>query len=92
MNAYTIAREMLGGMDLTPMQVAQLRAIDHEHQQRLFALLHAPHAEPHAGPGRAATPEELASLRASLESGIRGILTPAQRARLQEHSAEAGAG
>ena len=88
MNAYTIAREMLGGMDLTPMQVAQLRAIDHEHQQRLFALLHAPHAEP----GRAATPEELASLRASLESGIRGILTPAQRARLEEHSAEAGAG
>lgn len=81
MNAYTVAREMLDGIDLSPMQVAQLRAIDHEHQQRLFTLLHG------AGPARAATPEELAALRASLESGIRGMLTPAQLARLDERLA-----
>lgn len=85
MNAYTVAEEMLGGMELTPMQVAQLRAIDHEHQQRLFALLHPDGAEP----ARAAAPEELAGLRAALESGIRGLLTPDQRARLEEITAAA---
>ena len=38
MNAYTVAAELLGGIELNAMQLAQLRAIDHEYQQRLFDL------------------------------------------------------
>ena len=83
MDAYTVAGEMLGPIELTPMQVAQLRAIDHEHQQRLFALLHAEEGEP----ARVAAREEIAALRASLESAVLGILTAGQRARLEESPA-----
>ena len=83
MDACTVAGEMLGPIELTPMQVAQLRAIDHEHQQRLFALLHAAEGEP----ARVATREEIAVLRASLESAVLGILTPGQRARLKDNAA-----
>ena len=83
MDACTVAREVLGPIELTPMQVAQLRAIDHEHQQRLFALLHP--AE--GGPPRVATPAELAVLRASLQPAVLGILTPAQRGRLGKNAA-----
>jgi NAD(P)-dependent dehydrogenase (short-subunit alcohol dehydrogenase family) len=83
MDAYTVAREMLGGMELTPMQVAQLRAIDHEHQQRLFALVHAEQG----GPARAVAAAEVAALRASLQSAVLGILTAGQRARLGEGAA-----
>lgn len=81
MNAYTVAAEMLGGIELGPGQVARLRAIDHEYQQRLHALLRAP--EP-AGRGveREPAPDEMAELRAMLVSGIRGILTPEQRDRV----------
>ena len=89
MDACTVAEELLGAIELTPMQVAQLRAIDHEHQQRLFTLLHAPGGEP----ARVATPRELAVLRASLERAVLGILTPGQRARPEARaSAAAGAG
>lgn len=83
MDACTVAGEVLGPIELTPMQVAQLRAIDHEHQQRLFALLHVAEGEP----AREATPAELAVLRASLERAVLGILTPGQRARPQENAA-----
>ncbi|HEU4455109.1 MAG TPA: hypothetical protein VFR81_18745 [Longimicrobium sp.] len=83
MDAYTVAGEVLGPIELTPMQVAQLRAIDHEHQQRLFTLLHVAEGEP----PRVATREEIAVLRASLESAVLGILTPGQRARLKENAA-----
>lgn len=82
MDAYTVAGEVLGPIELTPMQAAQLRAIDHEHQQRLFALLHGAEGEP-----RVATPAELAVLRASLERAVLGILTPGQRARREGNEA-----
>ena len=83
MDAYTVAGEVLGPIELTPMQVAQLRAIDHEHQQRLFALLHVAEGEP----VRVATPAELAVLRALLQRAVLGILTPGQRARLEANEA-----
>jgi hypothetical protein len=85
MDACVTAGDLLAGIDLTPMQVAQLRAVDHEHQQRLFALLHPPGAEP----GRTPTPGERAELCRWLRSAVRGLLTPGQRARLEEREMEA---
>lgn len=74
MDAYAVAGEILGDLALSPGQVAQLRAIDHEHQQRLCALVHG---------GREPSAAERAELRALLASAVRGILTPEQRAALE---------
>lgn len=81
MNAWTVAGEILGEMELGPAQAAQLRAVDHEYQQRLYALLHAPGPDG-AGAAREPAPAERAELRAFLVSSIRGILTPEQRDRV----------
>jgi hypothetical protein len=92
MDAFTVAAQMLGGLELGSGQLAQLRAIDSKYQQRLYTLLHASdtparpggsYPEPDAHPvERGPTPAELAELRAMLVSDIRGLLSPEQRGRL----------
>lgn len=79
MNAYTVAGEILGAIELGPGQVARLRAVDHEYQQRLYALLHPP-GSGGRGTEREPTPAERAELRAFLVSGVRALLTPGRRA------------
>jgi hypothetical protein len=87
-SAFAVASEMLGTLELTSAQLAQLRALDREYQQRLFALLHRREAagDSSAGgalePRPALTPAEAAELRRMLERGILDLLTPEQRATL----------
>lgn len=88
MNAYTLAAELLGGVELSVGQLAELRAIDMKYQQRLFTLLHRSGADA-AGPSaparaeREPTAEELASLRETIESDLFDLLTPEQRDELR---------
>ncbi|HEX8696376.1 MAG TPA: hypothetical protein VF746_28415 [Longimicrobium sp.] len=92
MDAFTVAAQMLGGLELDAGQLAQLRAIDSKYQQRLYALLHASdtparlggwYSEPDTpGVAHEPTPAELAELRAMLETDIRSLLSPEQRGRL----------
>jgi hypothetical protein len=101
MDAFTVAAQMLGGLELGPGQLAQLRAVNSRYYQRLFTLLRAPDtpAGPrgsHAGPdtpgeAREPTPAELAELRAMLVSDIRGLLSPEQRGRLDRWTTRAPA-
>lgn len=85
MDAFTVAEDLLPGIRLTPGQLAQLRAINHEYYTRLFALSRsrAPEAQRLAEEGvsapREPTPAERAELRAMLVREIRDMLTPEQR-------------
>ena len=84
MNAYTLASELLKGVDLTPSQLAELRAIDVKYQQHLFALLHGGDAGARAA---RPTPEQLAELRLMVESDLLRMLTPEQRATVDSRPA-----
>jgi hypothetical protein len=89
-DAFSVAAQMLGELELGPGQLAELRAIDSKYQQRLYTLLHA--SEPPARPGsyfeldpavaREPTSAELMGLRVMLVSDIRSLLSPEQRDRL----------
>lgn len=76
-NVFSLASRLLGGLDLTPGQLAQLRAIDHAHQQRVFTLLRA-------GPAARSelTDEEDQALRGTVEHDILAMLTREQRERI----------
>jgi hypothetical protein len=76
LSAYAEAERLLGDVELTTGQLAQLRAIDMAHQRRLFALLHA------AGPRRDPTEEEVAALRERIDADLLALLTPEQRRAL----------
>lgn len=76
MNAYTLAAQLLGDMELSGFQLAQLRAIDASHQQRLFTLLHDGGA---SRPAREPTAHELAALRETIVRDLLEMLTPEQR-------------
>ena len=92
MDAFAVAAELLGDIQLTSGQLAGLRAINHKYFTEVYALLHpagqedaraassadvgTPAAEP------ALTEQQTAELRAMLERDVRSLLTPAQRATL----------
>ncbi len=88
MNAFTVAAEMLGDVQLSPGQRAQLRAIDAKYQQRLFTLLNREDTDADATgspalldgmrPERTPTDRELADLEAVIRSDILDMLTPEQ--------------
>ena len=89
MNAYTVAAQLLGELELSTGQLSQLRTIDMSYQQRLFTLLHqaggadagGPAHRP-AAPAREPTAEELEALRAMIVSDLLAMLTPEQRDEL----------
>ena len=80
MDAYGTAARILDGIELTPGQLAQLRAIDHKWQQRLFDLVH-----PAGSPGtrREPTEAELEALRRGVADDVLALLTPEQRGLLR---------
>ena len=95
LNAFTMAAQILGDGQLTrltPGQLAQLRAVDHRYQQRVYTLRHAveraaepPGAQGDPTPARAEremTAAEVEDLRATIVSGILEMLTPEQRGAL----------
>lgn len=91
MNSYAIAAELLGDLELSPEQHAQLRAIDYRYQLELQWRLQT-HAGRETVPEQPSSrnadaesgmsPEEFASARARLVDDILDMLTPAQRAVL----------
>ena len=94
MDAFTMAAQMFGDLELSPFQLAQLRAINRKYYQELYTLLHEldGEAEP-SGPRvesrttrteRELTEEEIGRLNASLESDVRAVLTGEQRGLLDQ--------
>jgi hypothetical protein len=88
-DAFTVVAELLGDLELTSGQLAQVRAINHKYWQKVYTLLHPPGEEGRlATPGATAssveslTERQTADLRAMLERDVRAILTPEQRAAL----------
>lgn len=86
MNAYSVAAELLGDLQLSSDQHAQLRAIDYRFQLEVQRRLQAREgsarpggAAPTAAAGAALGPDDLAALRARLLADIREMLTPQQR-------------
>ena len=73
MNALSIASELLGNLELSPGQLAQLRALDRKYAQRIYTLMH----ESEAGT-RELSDAETADLDARLTTDILGMLTPEQ--------------
>lgn len=78
MSALTTALEMLGDIQLSPGQLAQLRALDRKYAQRVYTLLH----DSEAGTRRELTEAEVADLEAKLRSDIYALLTPEQQSLL----------
>ncbi|HEV7366447.1 MAG TPA: hypothetical protein VGN76_11425 [Gemmatimonadales bacterium] len=78
MNALTIARELVGNLELSPDQLAGVRALDRKYAQRAYTLLHQSDATSHD-----LTDAEAASLHAQLVSDILALLTPEQQSLLQ---------
>ena len=85
MDAFSTAAELLGDMQLTSDQLAQLRAINYKYQ---LEVAHRLHARKESGPTAPAspqaglTPQDYASLRAMIVADIQEMLTPEQRAAL----------
>jgi hypothetical protein len=72
-NALALAAEMLGEVEPTPGQLAQLRALDRKYAQRMYGLMH----DSADGSGRRElTGAEAARLRAQLEAEILALLAP----------------
>jgi hypothetical protein len=88
-DAFTVAAQMLGDIQLSPFQLAQLRAINRKYYQELYALLHerddvatpiGPRVESSTTrTERELTEKELAGLRAMLTSDVRAVLTSEQQ-------------
>jgi hypothetical protein len=94
MNAFAVAAQMLGGLQLGAGQLAQLRAVDSRHHQRLYTLVNAPAGPPEsrARPGtprmpREPTPAERLELHAMLVRDVRALLSPEQRAWIDRRAA-----
>lgn len=85
MDAFAVADELLGDIQLTSGQLAGLRAINHRYFTEVYALLHPPgEQDAHAAAGGepALTARQTAELRVRLERDVRDLLTPAQRASI----------
>jgi hypothetical protein len=77
-NALTTALEILGDIELSAGQLAQLRALDRKYAQRVYTLLH----DSESGTRRELTEAEVADLEAKLRSDIFALLTPEQQSLL----------
>jgi hypothetical protein len=89
MDAFTVAAQLLGDVELSPFQLTQLRAINRKYYQKLYTLLHE--CNDVAGPigprvasstthtERELTEAELAGLHAMLTADVRAVLTSEQQ-------------
>ena len=97
MDPFTMAKQLLGDVELTPGQLAQLRAINTKYYTELFAL---EHRAPSEGRARGAAPEpkgspaarasavtasDMATLDARIAADIRDMLTEEQRTVLDRN-------
>jgi hypothetical protein len=85
-NPFSIADRLLAGIELTASQGAQLRAINHKYQTRVFALTRgsggATVGESDVLP-RELTAAEADQLREMIIADLLEMLTPEQRARVK---------
>jgi uncharacterized membrane protein len=79
MTALTLARELVGNLELSPDQLAGLRALDRKYAQRVYTLLHQSDAV-----RSELTDAEAAALHTQLVSDILALLTPEQQSLLQK--------
>jgi hypothetical protein len=94
MDAFSIAAELIPGIELTAGQLAQLRAVNHRYHTRLFELTRAHGAvRPSVRPSvrrdappvpREPTAAEASELRAMLVDAVLELLTPEQRRTIPE--------
>jgi hypothetical protein len=77
MNVFQLAAELIGDIELSPGQLAQLRALDRKYAQRVYTILHGGDS----GTPHEPTEAETAELRAQLTADILDLLTPEQRSR-----------
>ena len=92
MDAFTVASEMLGGIELGSEQLAQLRAINYRYVREVARLLREPAGAGEDGAARTQpriasmrrelAEREVAVLRAMLRADIRELLTDEQLALL----------
>lgn len=74
MDPFTTASELLGDLELTPGQLAHLRALDRKYAQRLHGLLHK------EGKSKSELSQaEAEDLQRRLVADILDMLTPEQR-------------
>ena len=92
MNPFTMAELLLGDMQLTPGQLAQLRAINTKYFTELYALQQKAAAardtrvgEPPADRPEAVPESEMAALDAMVARDIRDMLSEEQRAVLDRN-------
>ena len=71
-DAFAVVQALLPGVELGPEQLAQVRALNREYYQRLYALRHRAGAE-----RQAAAESEMAELEAWLTSRVREMLAAA---------------
>jgi hypothetical protein len=88
MDAFSIAAELIPGIELTAGQLAQLRAVNHRYHTRLYELTRA-HGAVRAPARRNVPPApreltagEAGELRAMLVDAVLELLTPEQRRTL----------
>jgi hypothetical protein len=85
-DAFTVAAELLGDLQLTSGQLAQLRALNHNYWHTVAVLLHPADDDERSAAPPAAEPslsaQQTADLRAMLERDVRRLLTPEQREEL----------
>jgi hypothetical protein len=94
MDAFSIAKELLGDMKLTSGQLGQLRALDYRLLLERQRLTERPPPRPPQEAGGALAPDsatevdpspaQLAVLRAMIVDGIMEMLTTEQRASLEQ--------
>jgi hypothetical protein len=75
-----MALELLGNIEPSPGQLAQLRALDRKYAQRVYTLLH----DSEAGTPRELTEAEAADLEDKLRSDVFALLTSEQQDLLRK--------
>ena len=79
MNALRVASQILGDMDLSSGQLAQLQALNRKYAQRVYSLTHQADTTK-----RELTDTEVVAIQAQLRSDILALLTPEQQSLLQK--------
>ena len=85
LDAFTLVERLLPGVELTPSQLAAVRAADTKYYTELFALQEQARAD--GRPWTAPSAAERAALRAMLVDDLRSMLTDAQRPDFERRAA-----
>ena len=85
LDVFTVMEQLLPGVDLSPSQLAQVRAANTKFQTELFEVRERARAEGRTWTGPSAA--ERAALQAMLVDDLRSMLTEAQRPDFERRAA-----